>query len=85
MNDDERAEFVKETMEKFRAVGRDALKARYPELAAVPGAASALPSGFEPQAGRKPVKLKPKSLREIVPPEMMASPPPTPAGFARAP
>jgi hypothetical protein len=86
MRDDERAEFVKETMEEFRAAGRDALKARYPELGEglAPDDAPAPPPGFGTSRATKAVQLKPKSLKEIVPPEMIAAPPPPPPGYIPA-
>lgn len=43
-----------------------------------------LPPGFELQRGWNAVQLKPKSLKEIVPPEYIAAPPPPPPGFAPA-
>ncbi len=62
MPDPERVEFVKETLAEFRDIGRDALKARYPELA---GAVAAEKAG---------VKLRPRSLSEVVPPEYIKQP-----------
>lgn len=86
LSDPDRVEFIKEAMSDFRKAGREALKGRYSSLGGgiAPGDHKALPSGFEPERGTRASELKPKSLREIVPPEMMGSPPPPPAGFTPA-
>jgi len=86
LSDLDRVEFIKEAMSEFRKAGRDAIKGRYSSLGGgiAPGDRKALPPGFEPERGTRASKLKPKSLREIVPPEMIGGAP-LPPGFVPAP